>query len=77
MRVMRYDDAQPYEAPGHYDMTPLRLHGGEAGATRNFVCGISHFLPTGGVETGASNTEKVYFVLDGEITIVQATKSKR
>ncbi len=31
--------------------------------------GLSYFLPGGGAEYDASATEKVYFVLDGEVTI--------
>lgn len=69
MRVTRYKDAKAYDAPGHYDMTPLRLHGAEAGKTEKFICGLSHFEPGGGAEMSASNTEKVYFCIEGEITV--------
>ena len=70
MRIMRYNDAKTYDAPGHYNMTPLRLHGIEAGKTEKFICGLSHFEPGGGAEMSSSDTEKIYFCIEGEITVV-------
>jgi len=71
VKVTRIDDAQPYQAPGHYDMRSLRLHGWDISDSKNFWVGLSHFLPGGGAEKDASPLEKVYVVLSGEITIVQ------
>jgi quercetin dioxygenase-like cupin family protein len=36
----------------------------------NFTVGLSVFLPAGGCEMSATPLEKVYVVLDGEVTIV-------
>ena len=69
MEVTRYDEAPSYEAPGHFDVYGLRLQGFEVSKTRNFWMSISHFLPGGGCEYVATPLEKVYFVLDGEITV--------
>lgn len=71
MKVTRIDEALPYQAPGHYDMRSLRLHGWDISDSKNFWVGLSHFLPGGGAEKDASPLEKVYVVLSGEITIVQ------
>ncbi|HEY5532917.1 MAG TPA: cupin domain-containing protein [Candidatus Anoxymicrobiaceae bacterium] len=69
MKKVELKDVAPYEAPGHFDMTALRLHGKEETGCGKFWVGLSHFLPGGGVEFGATPAEKVYFVLDGEITV--------
>jgi glyoxylate utilization-related uncharacterized protein len=69
MEVTRYDEAPSYEAPGHFDVYGLRLQGFEVTKTRNFWMSISHFLPKGGCTYDATPLEKVYFVLDGEVTI--------
>jgi glyoxylate utilization-related uncharacterized protein len=72
MKKIQLKDVKPYAAPGHFAMTAMRLHGkDETGATKFWV-GLSHFLPGGGAEFGAPPGEKVYFVLDGEVTIKTA-----
>ena len=38
--------------------------------------GLSYFLPQGGAEYDASPTEKIYFVLEGEVTVVTSEKEK-
>jgi quercetin dioxygenase-like cupin family protein len=62
-------DVKPYQAPKHFNMTALRLHGKEETGAKKFWMGMSHFLSGGGAEYDASPTEKIYFVLDGEVTI--------
>jgi quercetin dioxygenase-like cupin family protein len=72
MKVKRFGDAQAYEAPNHYDMRALRLQGFEPGGPEKFWTGLSHFLPGGGAGPDASPLEKVYVVLEGELTITSA-----
>lgn len=69
MLIKRFEDAQPYEAPNHYDMRALRLQGFEAGGPQGFWTGLSHFLPGGGAGPDSSPLEKVYVVLAGELTV--------
>jgi glyoxylate utilization-related uncharacterized protein len=71
MKKIKIDQAKPYEAPGHFKMVALRLHGKEETGSQKFWVAMSHFLPGGGAEYAYedSPTEKVYFVLDGEITV--------
>ena len=69
MEVMRLGDAQPYEAPKHFDMRGLRLQGFDATGAENFWVGLSHFLPGGGAEMDATPIEKVYVVVEGEVTV--------
>lgn len=69
MHVTRYRDARPYEAPGHVDVIGLRLQGHEVSPTRCCWVGLSHYLPHGGADSSASDAEKIYVVLSGEITV--------
>ena len=70
MEVVRLHDAKPYEAPKHFDMRSLRLQGHDASGAQHFWVGLSHFLPGGGAERDATPLEKVYVVLEGEVTVV-------
>jgi mannose-6-phosphate isomerase-like protein (cupin superfamily) len=70
MQVVRLSDAKPYQAPKHVDCTALRLQGFEASDVKSFNVGLSHFLPGGGCERDATPLEKVYVVVEGEVTIV-------
>jgi quercetin dioxygenase-like cupin family protein len=69
MNVVRLEDAPAYEAPGHADMRMLRLQGREAGPSDTLWLGMSHLLPGGGTTLDASPIEKMYVVLEGEVTI--------
>jgi mannose-6-phosphate isomerase-like protein (cupin superfamily) len=69
MQVTRIADARPYDAPKHFDMRGLRLQGWEASDVEGFWVGLSHFLPGGGAELDATPLEKVYVVVDGEVTV--------
>jgi mannose-6-phosphate isomerase-like protein (cupin superfamily) len=69
MNVVRLAAAPAYEAPGHDRMRMLRLQGREAGASDVLWLGLSHLLPGGGTTLDASPLEKMYVVLDGEVTI--------
>jgi quercetin dioxygenase-like cupin family protein len=70
MHVTRIDDARAYDAPKHHGVTTLRLQGFDASDTDNFWVGLTHALPAGGAEWDATPIEKVYVVLDGEVTVV-------
>ena len=69
MQVTKYKDAKRYEAANYFDVSALRLQGQEATKTSAFWCGVSHYLPGGRAEKSASDFERVYMVLDGEITV--------
>ncbi len=70
MKVTRFAEAKPYEAPKHYDMRGLRLQGWDVSDSANFWVGLSQFLPGGGAEMDSSPLEKVYVVQSGEVTII-------
>ena len=70
MQIMRLAEACSYDAPGHHDVRALRLQGWDATSTGAFWVGLSYYLPGGGADHGASPTEKVYVVVEGEVTVV-------
>jgi len=70
MEVVRLQDARPFDAPRHVACRALRLQGWDATSARGFWVGLSHFLPGGGVERDATPLEKVYIVIEGELTVV-------
>lgn len=70
MKVVRFAEAAPYEAPNHFDIRSLRLQGFDPDGPRKFWVGLSHFLPSGGAGPDSSPLEKVYVVLAGELTVV-------
>ena len=47
MKVTRFDDAKPYDAPNHFGVVGLRLQGFEDGGPTNQWVGYSQFLPGG------------------------------
>ena len=77
MLVKKFEDAQPYEAPNHFGVTGLRLQGFEEGGPTNQWVGLSQFLPGGGAGPDSTPFEKVYVVLDGEMTVIIDGKETR
>ncbi len=69
MNIVRFDAAHTYQAPGHDRMRMVRLQGREAGPADNLWLGMSTIEPGGGTTLDASGLEKMYLVLDGEVTI--------
>ncbi|MDP2646689.1 MAG: cupin domain-containing protein [Desulfobacterales bacterium] len=76
MKKVELKNVKRYEAPGHFGMTAMRLVGTEETGAKKFWMGLSHFLPGGGAEWAYedSPTEKIYFVLKGEITVKTKTE---
>ncbi len=71
MKKVSLSQVKPYAAAKHFNMTAMRLQGKEETGIQKFWVGLSYFLPGGGAEYAYedSPTEKVYVVLDGEITV--------
>lgn len=70
MHLKRFQDAQPYDAPNHFGCYGLRLQGFEPGGPKNQWVGFSQFLPGGGAGPDSTPFEKVYVVLEGEMTVI-------
>ena len=71
MKVRKLAEVKPYDPPVHFGAVSLRLQGAEESGLTRFWTGMTHFLPGGGAEWDYENspTEKVYYVLSGEITV--------
>lgn len=63
------EDLQEYDPPGHFKMSALRVVGEEKDGAESLWMGRSHFLPGGGAESSASETEKIYHVVEGKVRI--------
>ncbi|HEY98329.1 MAG TPA: cupin domain-containing protein [Dehalococcoidia bacterium] len=76
MKKISLSEVKPYAAAGHFNMTAMRLQGKEETGIQKFWVGLSYFLPGGGAEWAYEDNpnEKVYIVLDGEITVKSKTK---
>lgn len=76
MKKVELKEVKTYAAPGHFGMTAMRLIGKQETGTTKFWMGMSHFLPGGGAEWAYEDNplEKVYFVLDGEVTVKSKTE---
>lgn len=70
MLIKRFHEARSYEAPNHRGVVGLRLQGFEPGGPINQWVGYSQFLPGGGAGPDSTPFEKVYVVLDGEMTVI-------
>lgn len=66
-----FENATIYEAPGHSGVVLRRFHGKEETGAQKFWVGMSTFEPGGGAGWGYGDNpcEKVYFMLEGEMTI--------
>ncbi len=68
-KVTRRNEAYRYEAPGHYDVLPTRLHDPDDVNEGTIVNGLSHFLPGGGANDAVSKFEMIYYIIHGEMTV--------
>lgn len=68
MQVIKADEGNVYEAKNHFNMWGVRKFGPPDGAKAVNVS-ISEFLPNGGALMTASDKERVYCVLRGNITV--------
>jgi glyoxylate utilization-related uncharacterized protein len=78
MKNIELKDVTPYNPPSHFGMVALKLQGLEESGVSKFWQGLSYFLPNGGCEmqyqegTFGAEFEKTYFVVDGQITVLDA-----
>jgi glyoxylate utilization-related uncharacterized protein len=69
MDITRFDTAGCYPVPKHNDMVAFRLQGQGVTSAQGAWVGLSYFLPGGGAEYDVSTVEKIYVVIEGEITV--------
>ena len=70
MNVTRFSRAPQYFPPNHEGMRCVRLQGHEAGAAERVWLGMSTIEPGGHTDLRASDVEKHYVVVEGELTVV-------
>jgi len=81
MKQVKLNEVVPYGPPAHFSMVALKLQGLEETGLTKFWQGLSYFLPHGGAEmqyqvgTFGAEFEKTYFIVEGEITIVDVNDS--
>jgi quercetin dioxygenase-like cupin family protein len=73
-----YEELKPYFPPGHFGVTCKRYHGKDETGASKFWIGISEFEPGGGADWAYEDNplEKVYFVLEGEMTVTDKEGTK-
>ena len=70
MHITRIESAKIYQAPNHDHMTCFRLQGMEAGPSSQMWMGMSVIEPGGQTGLNDSPFEKIYFVVEGELTFI-------
>jgi hypothetical protein len=74
MKLVQAKDVTEYQPPAHFNVSCQKIQGPETGLTK-FWQGLSIFDADGGAEwqyaagTFGCETEKTYFVIEGEITV--------
>ena len=68
-RLTRANEAEGYEAPGHFDVRTTRLHNPGDVNEGTIVHGLSQFLPGGGASVAPANFEMIYYIIEGEMTV--------
>jgi len=69
MKVTKIEEAVGYSPPKHFDCHAMWLQHKSIGSEAPYWVGCSYFLPGGKAEWAASPLDKIYIVLDGEITV--------
>ena len=74
-----YEELEPYFPAGHFGVTCKRYHGKDETGAQKFWIGVSEFEPDGGADWAYDDNplEKVYFVLEGEMTVTDKDGNKR
>lgn len=67
MHITRAQDAKPYQAPGHHNMTMHRIQGQDVTPLHNVWSARLAMGPNGHVEAKASPAGKLYIVVEGHV----------
>ena len=68
MKLVKVGEGTPYNAAKHFGYWSIeKVTPGIA--SQQLQVGVSHFLPGGGAEFSSSPNERVYFCIDGKITV--------
>jgi glyoxylate utilization-related uncharacterized protein len=72
MKKIAFEEIKKFATPAkHFGVNSARLQGKNESGLQKFWVGVSYYLPGGGIEWSGEDSveEKVYFVLDGELTV--------
>ena len=70
-------DLVAFTPPRHFGMTAANIHSTEDTGATKFRAGVDTFLPGGGIEwDDGSPQEKFYYVLEGEVTVIDKDGKK-
>jgi len=69
VHVTRFDAAPEYVAANHFDMRCVRLQGKEGGPSVSLTMACSIIEPGGYIPLSPSPLEKLYLVVEGEVTL--------
>jgi quercetin dioxygenase-like cupin family protein len=67
MKRILKSEGTVYEAPKHFNVWSSRKLGDQD--TKRLLVSVSHFLPNGGVEMSGSATEKMYYIISGNMVV--------
>jgi mannose-6-phosphate isomerase-like protein (cupin superfamily) len=69
-KIVRFADAKKYEAPLH-DVTvhSMYLQHKSMGSGENFWVAVSYYLPGAKAQMSAAPLERVYVILEGQLTV--------
>ena len=73
MKIVRLQDLSgAHPVPAHHEMKSLDYHGMEKeGNFHNIlILSLSQFLPGGGADRGEIKADVIYYVLEGEMTVI-------
>ena len=68
-KVTRIEEAAKYGPPKHFDCFAMHLQHKNLGSGAPYWVGCSYYLPGGKADWDASLLDKIYIVLDGELTM--------
>ena len=77
MKKVAFNDIKKFGTPPkHFNVVSGRFQGEAETGLTNYWMGMSHYLPGGGVEFSGADSmeEKVYFILEGELTVKSETE---
>jgi len=72
MKKVAFKDLKKFGVPPkHFNVNSVRVQGPAESGLQSFWMGVSYYLPGGGIEWSGEDSleEKVYMVLDGELTV--------
>ena len=67
MKTIKATEGTPYDAAKHFNVWGVKKITEEQ--TRRTTVSLSHFLPNGGAEMSSSDKERVYYIVEGSITV--------